>query len=55
MAHVTEGPKTSLQQSHLRPYHTPRLKVYGSMRALTASGSGRAKENKKQGAVARRP
>jgi hypothetical protein len=30
----------SVQQVQLRPYQTPRLQVYGSMKALTAGGSG---------------
>lgn len=41
---ATDGVTVSVQQVELRPYQTPRLYVYGSMKALTASGSGPVRE-----------
>ena len=40
----TEEDSGSVQQVQLRPYQAPRLQVYGSMKALTAGGSGRGRE-----------
>ncbi len=36
----------SVQQVQLRPYQAPRLQVYGSMKALTAGGSGLTRERR---------
>lgn len=44
MVHITEDQKKVMQQSNLRPYHRPRLFVYGAVRNLTAGGSGNANE-----------
>ena len=39
----------SVQQVQLRPYQAPRLQVYGSMKALTAGGSGGGPEGRGMG------
>jgi len=36
----TKEDSGSVPQVQLRPYQAPRLQVYGSMKALTAGGSG---------------
>ncbi len=40
----TKEDSGSVQQVQLRPYQAPRLQVYGSMKALTAGGSGGGRE-----------
>lgn len=54
MIHITEDQKAAVQQSNMRPYHTPRLRVYGAVRELTMSGSGNTKENNQGGGQPKR-
>ena len=46
MAQHTEISKEKNPQSISRPYRSPRLSVYGSMRTLTAGGTGVKVEDK---------
>lgn len=47
MIHITEDQKAAVQQSNMRPYHAPRLFVYGAVRELTMGGSKHDAENDK--------
>ena len=44
MTYETTDQKPEARQPNVRPYHTPRLFVYGAMRELTAGGTGIAAE-----------
>ncbi len=41
----TEQPTAKAQKTRTRPYHPPRLVMYGVVRELTAGGSGNAQES----------
>lgn len=55
MTHITEDQKTAVQQPNWRPYHTPRLFVYGAVRQLTAAGSVDSPEGSGKGNTNKRP
>jgi hypothetical protein len=40
MKHLTEDQEKQVQASRKRPYHSPRLSVYGAVRQLTNGGTG---------------
>jgi hypothetical protein len=44
MSRVTQDEKEPVQQPNKRPYHSPRLRVYGPLRDLTTGGGGSAQE-----------
>ena len=54
MIEIVEQQKKLKTNVQPRTYHCPRLHVYGSLRELTAGGSGVASENN-QGGVKPRP
>jgi|GEM_PF-2328943 len=44
MLQTIDNPKPSSKKAHLRPYRSPHLLVYGSLRELTTAGSGKSNE-----------
>jgi hypothetical protein len=44
MKHLTEDQEQQVQSSSRRPYHSPRLSVYGAVRELTNGGTGNQTE-----------
>lgn len=56
MKDKTEAQERKAPQSKARPYHPPRVVVYGAVREITSSGTGSKTENNKgNGQPMRRP
>ena len=45
MTHQTDDQKNPVPQSTGRPYHSPRLLVYGAIRELTTAGTAGTQES----------
>jgi hypothetical protein len=46
MKHMSEAPKQQTQPSNARPYRTPQISLYGTVRQLTNGGSAGLAEGK---------
>ncbi len=54
MANITEEKQQKEAQSKIRPYHSPRLSVYGAVSDLTEGGSTMRREGEKGIAIKKR-